>query len=86
MGREVNDHTLSIPFLQYPSFIKARVIKNRQTSMSRGCYGFVSFGNSVDYLRAVKELNGNTIGIKNNIKSYQQATGNKYVVDTYLMN
>lgn len=59
LGREINDHTLSVPFMQYPSFIKARVIKNRQTSMSRGCYGFVSFADSADYLRAVKELNGN---------------------------
>lgn len=59
LGREVNDHSLSVPFMQYNSFIKARVVKNRRTSMSRGCYGFVSFGNSADYLRAIKELNGN---------------------------
>lgn len=58
LGKEVNDHMLSNPFMQYPSFIKAHVVKNRQTSMTRGCYGFVSFGNSADYLRAIKELNG----------------------------
>jgi len=59
LGREVNDRMLSMPFIQYPSFVKAHVVKNRETSMSRGCYGFVSFGNSVDYLRAIKELHGN---------------------------
>lgn len=64
LGREVNDRMLSMPFMQYPSFVKAHVVKNRETSMSRGCYGFVSFGNSVDYLRAIKELHGNT---KNNV-------------------
>ncbi|XP_025204838.1 RNA-binding protein 42-like [Melanaphis sacchari] len=62
LGREVNDHMLSMPFMQYPSFIKAHVVKNRETSMSRGCYGFVSFGNSVDYLRAIKELHGKYVG------------------------
>lgn len=59
LGREVNDRMLSMPFMQYPSFVKAHVVKNRETSMSRGCYGFVSFRNSVDYLRAIKELHGN---------------------------
>lgn len=58
LGREVTDNMLAVPFMQYPSFIKARVVKNRETSMSRGCYGFVSYGNSVDYLRAIKELHG----------------------------
>ncbi|XP_050056467.1 RNA-binding protein 42-like isoform X2 [Aphis gossypii] len=62
LGREVNDNMLSIPFMKYPSFIKAHVVKNRETSMSRGCYGFVSFGNSVDYLRAIKELHGKYVG------------------------
>ncbi|VVC43699.1 RNA recognition motif domain [Cinara cedri] len=62
LGREVNDHSLSVPFMQYSSFIKAHVVKNRRTSMSRGCYGFVSFGNSADYLRAIKELNGKYVG------------------------
>lgn len=58
LGREVNDHMLSVPFMQYPSFIKAHVVKNRETSMSRGCYGFVSFRDSADYLHAMKELHG----------------------------
>ncbi|XP_026820397.1 RNA-binding protein 42-like isoform X2 [Rhopalosiphum maidis] len=62
LGREVNDRMLSMPFMQYPSFIKAYVVKNRETSMSRGCYGFVSFANSVDYLRAIKELHGKYVG------------------------
>lgn len=44
--------------MQYPSFIRAHVVKNRETRMSRGCYGFVSFGNSADYLQAIKDLNG----------------------------
>lgn len=63
LGKEVNDHMLSVPFMQYPSFIKARVVKNRETSMSRGCYGFVSFRDSADYLQAMKELHGNIIFI-----------------------
>jgi len=59
LGREVTDHMLCAAFVQYSSFIKAHVVKNRETRMTRGCYGFVSFGNSADYLRAIKDLNGN---------------------------
>lgn len=59
LGREVSDHMLCTAFIHYPSFIKAHVVKNRETRMTRGCYGFVSFGNSADCLRAIKELDGN---------------------------
>ena len=60
LGNEVSDEGLSKAFSKYASFQKARVIKDRNTRKSKG-YGFVSFKDGQDYLRALKEMNGASI-------------------------
>jgi len=61
MGNETNDDVLAHAFSTYPSFQKARVIKNRLTHKSLG-YGFVSFKDPWDMTRALREMQGKYIG------------------------
>lgn len=60
LGNDVSDDVLTRAFNRYPSFIKAKVVRDKRTNKSRG-YGFVSFKNPVDFARAVKEMNGKII-------------------------
>eukprot|EP00349_Pseudokeronopsis_sp_Brazil_P003805 CAMPEP_0202962748 /NCGR_PEP_ID=MMETSP1396-20130829/6820_1 /ASSEMBLY_ACC=CAM_ASM_000872 /TAXON_ID= /ORGANISM="Pseudokeronopsis sp., Strain Brazil" /LENGTH=83 /DNA_ID=CAMNT_0049683503 /DNA_START=199 /DNA_END=450 /DNA_ORIENTATION=- len=55
LGNEVNDDVLANAFKKYPSFMKAKVIRDKRTLKSRG-YGFVSLMNQDDYIRAMKEM------------------------------
>jgi RNA recognition motif-containing protein len=57
LGNEVTDESLARAFQKYPSFLKAKVIRDRRTSKTRG-YGFVSFKNSEDFIKAMREMNG----------------------------
>lgn len=57
LGHEVNDDMLFRAFVGFPSLQKARVIRDKITKKSRG-YGFVSFRDGQDYLRAMREMNG----------------------------
>jgi RNA recognition motif-containing protein len=52
---------LSKAFSKYPSFQKAKVIFDKRSGKSKG-YGFVSFSNVGDFVKAVKEMNGKYIG------------------------
>jgi hypothetical protein len=61
LAGEVTDDSLLKAFSRYPSVQKARVIRDKRTSKSKG-YGFVSFGNSDDYFQAAKEMQGKYIG------------------------
>lgn len=61
LGNEVNDEVLARAFSHYPTFLKARVIRDKRTRKTRG-YGFVSFKDGHDYLKAMKEMNGKYIG------------------------
>ncbi|OTF75727.1 RNA recognition motif protein [Euroglyphus maynei] len=61
LGNDVSDDVLTRAFNRYPSFIKAKVVRDKRTNKSRG-YGFVSFKNPVDFARAVKEMNGRYVG------------------------
>ncbi|XP_062500095.1 RNA-binding protein 42-like isoform X2 [Corticium candelabrum] len=61
LGNEVNDEGLARAFSHYPSFQKARVIRDKRTRKTRG-YGFVSFKDGHDYLKAMKEMDGKYIG------------------------
>ncbi len=63
IGDEVTDDHLIIAFRKYPSFIKAKVVKERYNGKPRG-YGFVSFKKAQDFVRAMKEMNGKYIGKK----------------------
>ena len=57
LGNEVTDDTLQRAFGKYPSFIKAKVVRDRRTNKTKG-YGFVSFRDPTDFARAIREMNG----------------------------
>jgi hypothetical protein len=57
LGNEVNDDALTRAFNKYPSFQKAKVVRDKRSGKTRG-YGFISFKDSQDYIRAMREMNG----------------------------
>jgi len=57
LGNDVTDELLARTFSRYQSFQKARVVRDRRTMKTRG-FGFVSFKDPADFIRATKELNG----------------------------
>ncbi|KAK5033789.1 hypothetical protein LTR13_006841 [Exophiala sideris] len=61
LAGEVTDESLLKAFSQYPSVQKARVIREKRTTKSKG-YGFVSFSDGDDYFRAARDMNGKYIG------------------------
>jgi len=61
LGNDVTDEVLTRTFSRYPSFQKARVIRDKRSNKSKG-YGFVSFKDPADFTRAIKELNGKYVG------------------------
>lgn len=61
LGNEVTDEILSNAFRKYKSFNKGRVIRDKRTSKTKG-YGFVSFANADDFIKAMREMNGKYVG------------------------
>ena len=61
LGNEVSDEILSNSFRKYPSFQKARVIRDKRTGKTKG-FGFVSFTEADDYIKAMREMNGKYVG------------------------
>ncbi|CEG49663.1 protein tag-262 [Plasmopara halstedii] len=61
LGNEVSDELLAHSFSKYPSFQRARVVRDKLTHKSRG-YGFVSFTDPFDCAKALREMNGKYIG------------------------
>lgn len=61
LAGEVTDESLLKAFSPYPSVQKARVIRDKRTTKSKG-YGFVSFADGDDYFRAAREQNGKYVG------------------------
>lgn len=61
LGNEVNDDILARAFGRYPSFLKAKVIRDKRSGKTKG-YGFVSFKDPNDYVRAMREMNGKYVG------------------------
>jgi RNA recognition motif-containing protein len=60
-GNEVTDDTLGKAFSKYSSFAKAKVVRDARTKKTKG-FGFVSFLDSADFARALKEMQGKYIG------------------------
>jgi len=58
LGNEVTDEVLYKAFSKYPSIQKAKVIRDKRTGKSKG-YGFVSFKDADEFVKAWKEMNGN---------------------------
>jgi RNA recognition motif-containing protein len=61
LGNEVSDEKLRNAFMKYPSLLKAKVIRDSRNMKSKG-FGFVSFDNPDDYIKAMKEMDGKYIG------------------------
>ena len=57
LGNDVNDDLLARTFSKYPSFLKAKVIRDKWTKKTKG-YGFVSFKDPHDFIQAMREMNG----------------------------
>jgi len=61
LGNEVNDQVLANAFIKYPSFEKAKVIRNKVTGKTKG-YGFISVTDVNDYIKIMREMNGKYVG------------------------
>lgn len=61
LGNDVNNEILSRAFNKYPSFLKAKVVRDKRTNKTKG-YGFVSFKDPTDFIRAMREMNGKYVG------------------------
>lgn len=61
LAGEVTDESLLKAFSRYGSVQKARVIRDKRTTKSKG-FGFVSFSNGDDMFQAAKEMQGKYIG------------------------
>ncbi|XP_019875997.1 RNA-binding protein 42 isoform X2 [Aethina tumida] len=61
LGNDVTDELLTRTFNKFPSFQRAKVIRDKRTNKSKG-YGFVSFKDPVDFTKAMKEMNGRYVG------------------------
>ncbi|KAJ8963941.1 hypothetical protein NQ314_005272 [Rhamnusium bicolor] len=61
LGNDVTDELLTRTFNKFPSFQKAKVIRDKRTNKSKG-YGFVSFKDPADFTKAMKEMNGRYVG------------------------
>ncbi|KAK7076420.1 RNA-binding protein 42 [Halocaridina rubra] len=61
LGNDVTDELLTRYFSHFSSFVKAKVVRDKRTNKSKG-YGFISFSDPQDYIRAMKEMNGKYVG------------------------
>lgn len=57
LGNDVTDELLTRTFNKFPSFQKAKVIRDKRTNKTKG-YGFISFKDPADFTKAMKEMNG----------------------------
>ncbi|KAF8639653.1 hypothetical protein AX17_000918 [Amanita inopinata Kibby_2008] len=60
LSNDVSDDVLANAFSRYPSFQKARVIRDRLSGKAK--YGFVAFSDPEDFLKAWKEMDGKYVG------------------------
>eukprot|EP00729_Bicosta_minor_P006769 gene6769-34025_t len=61
LGNEVTDEGLARGFAKYPTLLKAKVIREKRSGKSKG-YGFVSFKDPNDFMKALREMNGKYVG------------------------
>lgn len=63
LGNEVTDEILARAFTKYPSFVKAKVVREKGPKMGKTKgYGFVSFRDPEDFIKAMREMNGKYVG------------------------
>ena len=61
LAGEVTDESLLKAFSRWPSVQKARVVRDKRTTKSKG-FGFVSFSDGDEFFQAAKEMQGKYIG------------------------
>jgi hypothetical protein len=61
LAGEVTDEALLKAFSKWPSAVKAKVVRDKRTTKSKG-FGFVSFTNGDEYFDAARTMNGKYIG------------------------
>jgi RNA recognition motif-containing protein len=61
LAGEVTDESLYKAFSRWPSIQKARVIRDKRTTKSKG-YGFVAFSDGDEFFSAAREMQGKYIG------------------------
>ena len=61
LAGEVTDDSLLKAFAKFPSVQKARVVRDKRTTKSKG-YGFVSFVDGDEYFQAARDMQGKYIG------------------------
>ncbi|CAK1549439.1 unnamed protein product [Leptosia nina] len=61
LGNDVTDELLARTFGKYSSFQRAKVIRDKRTNKSKG-FGFVSFKDPGDFIKAMKEMDGRYVG------------------------
>ncbi|KAH8915846.1 RNA-binding domain-containing protein, partial [Atractiella rhizophila] len=63
LANDVSDDLLRNAFgaQRYPSFVKAKVVRDKSTNKSRG-FGFVSYTDPEDFMKAWKEMDGKYVG------------------------
>lgn len=57
LGNEVTDEILTRAFSKYPSFVKAKVVRDKRSKKTKG-FGFASFRDPNDFVRCMREMNG----------------------------
>ena len=61
LAGEVTDDSLLKAFSKFPSVQKARVVRDKRTTKSKG-FGFVSFSDGDEYFQAARDMQGKYIG------------------------
>lgn len=61
LAGEVTDESLLKAFAKFASVQKARVVRDKRTTKSKG-YGFVSFADGEEYFQAARDMQGKYIG------------------------
>jgi len=61
LGNDVTDEVLTRTFGRYPSFVQAKVVRDKRSNKTKG-YGFVSFKDPTDFTKAMREMDGKYVG------------------------
>jgi len=61
LGNDVTDEVLTRTFGRYPSFVQAKVVRDKRSNKTKG-YGFISFRDPTDFTKAMREMDGKYVG------------------------
>lgn len=61
LGNETNDEVLNKAFARFPTFNKAKVVRDKKTNKTKG-FGFASFSDPIEGAKALREMDGKYVG------------------------